>query len=129
MFDKNGDGVIDDLLIVKKKPGRKPLGLTPEEMKAHRKTLRTIRTENKKRAEKRDLIEDLVWLIADEHAKLVSESLAENSDPDEAEVWLIDRMQKFIDELTDDETLVIKRTEAKSLAGYNGERLRRGEKK
>lgn len=125
MRDKNGDGVIDDLLIVRKKPGRKPLGLTPEEMKAHRKTLRIIRTENKKRTEKRDLIEELVWLIADKHAKLVNESLTENSNPDEAEVWLIDRMQKFIDELTDDETLVIKRTEAKNLAGYNGERLRR----
>lgn len=126
-MDTNGDGMVNDFLATpKKRPGRKSLGLTPEEMKKHRKVLRVIRESNKKRAEKRDLIEQIVWLIADRHAELVKESLTTNSDPDEAEAWLIDRMQKLIDELTDDETLVVKRsTIAKSPAGYGGERLRR----
>lgn len=125
-MDTNRDGIIDDSLATKKKVGRKSLGLTSDEMKEHRKVLRLIREENKKRAGKRNLIEQLVWLIADRHAELVNESLATKSDPDDAEAWLIDRMQKLIDELTDDETLVVKRSKAaKSLAGYGGERLRR----
>lgn len=51
-MDTNRDGIIDDPIATKKKPGRKSLGLTPEEMKARRAMQRKTREEIK-RYEKR----------------------------------------------------------------------------
>jgi hypothetical protein len=52
-MDTNRDGIIDDPLATKKKVGRKPLGYTEEEMRAHREMLRKNRVQTK-RFEKRE---------------------------------------------------------------------------
>lgn len=59
-MDTNGDGIVDDLLGVKKKRGRKSLGLNNEEMKAHREVLRKIRVAKKREEEKRQTMQKIV---------------------------------------------------------------------
>ena len=124
MIDKNGDGVIDDLLIGKKKPGRKSLNLTPEEMKAHREELRKKRLANKRRDDRRSTIEELVWKIIELNDKYEREAFTSYEDLDEAEAYHTKLVNGLIDELTDDGTLLIKRVD-QVVAGYNGKRLRR----
>ena len=63
-MDTNGDGIVDNLLAfeptIKKKPGRKSLGLNREEMKERREMLRRIRVAKKKEDEKRKILRMLV---------------------------------------------------------------------
>lgn len=60
-MDTNNDGIVDDPLATKKRPGRKSLGLTPEEMKARKAAQRKIREYNK-RYKKRQ--QDIALLVA-----------------------------------------------------------------
>lgn len=62
-MDNNRDGIIDDPLATKKKVGRKSLGLTPDEMKLHRETLRKARREKKRETERKEAFEALVTEI------------------------------------------------------------------
>lgn len=60
-MDTTGDGIVDDLLGVKKR-GRKSLGLNKEEMKAHREMLRKIRLAKKREEEKRQAVQKIVGI-------------------------------------------------------------------
>lgn len=58
-MDTNGDGIIDDLLAVKKR-GRKSLGLSKEEMKVRRELQRKARVAKKREEKRKQDIERLV---------------------------------------------------------------------
>ena len=62
-MDTTGDGIVDDFLAVKKKRGRKSLGLTPDEMKAHREVLRKMRVAKKKEEEKRNAVRAFIFVL------------------------------------------------------------------
>ena len=126
-MDTNGDGVIDDPLATKKKPGRKSLGLNAEEMKAHREVLRKRRLDARRQAEKKELLETLVWDIANTYDMNKQEAFSKFKDADDAEDELTRLMNNYIDSLTKDRTLIIKQNQ-KGIAGYNGERLQRKRK-
>lgn len=126
-MDNNRDGIIDDPIVTRKKRGRKSLGLTKEQMRVHRAELDKGRRDAKRKEERRAAIEWLVWKAADASAQFTKEAFTSCKDPDDAGAYLNAKMGQFIDELTDDYTLLIKKTEQtkQTLAGYNGGRLRR----
>lgn len=126
-MDNNMDSIIDDPLVMRKRRGRKPLGLTPEQMREHRSRLSRQRREARYKEEKRAAVEWIVWLAADTNAQATKEAYEAHKDPDEAEDLLNAKMSQLIDALTDDYSLLIRRVEqtGQTLAGYNGKRLRR----
>lgn len=65
-MDKNNDGIIDSLLIepiLKRKRGRKPLGLPSKERKEHDQALRRIRDAQHKRERRLADAEKLIALV------------------------------------------------------------------
>lgn len=88
------------------KVGRKPLGLTPEEWKVRRELQRKARVAMKREAELRALYTALITTI--EQMQL------HNLTTDE-----------IIAELMKQDAYIIKSKPVESIAGYNGERLKR----
>lgn len=106
-MDTNRDGIIDDPLATRKKVGRKSLGLTPEEMKAHREVLRRARRTKKREEERRAAFEALVAEVNYLHMNGLTK---------EAIVDSLTRNKKFA---------ISYQSDASSLSGYTGKRLKR----
>lgn len=124
-MDTNRDGIIDDPLATPHKRGRKSLGLTPEETRARREAQRKERVAKEKRMAKQAVLSELVKDTLDRYEMYIKEALIRFEDEDEREEFLNGKMRGWVNKLTDDNSLIIKRTEASPLAGFNGERLRR----
>ena len=108
-MDTNGDGIVDDPLATKRKGGRKPLGLTPDEMKARREAQRKLREYNK-RFKKRQ--EDINLLVA-----TIITLANENTGDDIADRLVRDK--KWVIDYNPNATVI---------SGVSGERIRRPKK-
>ena len=98
--------------MTKQKCGRKSLGLTTEQMKAHREALRKRREALRRRAERREVVDILVRHIMATTAVFVNRAL-KVEDRKEAEEYVFKQVKRFadalVDEIVDDDTLLIKR--------------------
>lgn len=103
-MDTNRDGIIDDPLATKKR-GRKPLGLTPDEMKARREEQRQARVAKKRDDKRWKDIEELVIEIS--YLRLMGKTNREIGES-----------------LFNDRTLTVSYNK-NLLAGYKGGRLHR----
>lgn len=92
----------------RKKPGRKPLGLTAEEMKAHRERLRVARRDSRRRQEKINAIMRLALLIPD------------------SQTATFEKLERIANAIADDPRWVIKyNPNATLISGVKGGRVRR----
>lgn len=92
----------------RKKPGRKSLGLTVEEMKAHRERLRVARRDGRRRQEKINAIMRLALLIPDSQTATFEE------------------LEKAANAIADDPRWTIKyNPDATLISGVEGGRVRR----
>ena len=106
-MDTNRDGIIDDPLVTKKKCGRKSLGLTPEEMKAHREVLRKARRDKKRAAERKAAFDSLVTDV------IYSQACGLSKD-------------EIVETLTRDKRYTLSYQDgATSISGFKGGRLKR----